>query len=268
VKMMRGEPRTIVTLTIWREKDEKILDVPIKRDIIKIHSIKKAAILEEKIGYIRLVEFQEKTPRDLEEALKKLEAEGMDSLILDLRNNPGGLLDVAASVAEKFLPKDATIVSIKSRTPTQNAVFKARGDFSRPSFPMIVLVNEGSASGSEIVAGAIQDNKRGIILGTKTFGKASVQTVIPLRDGSALRLTSASYFTPNGKMIRNQGIVPDVVVEKEEMRNRAEKADIFKTLDKKIEETREKTLKKDEIERDNQLERALDLMKALKVYKS
>ncbi|MDP3804809.1 MAG: S41 family peptidase, partial [Candidatus Omnitrophota bacterium] len=190
VKLMRGSPGTQVTLTIWREKDERILELAIKRDTIKIKSIKKAVLLEDKIGYIKLVEFQEKTPRDMEEALKKLEADGMDSLILDLRNNPGGLLDVAVDVAEKFLPKGSTIVSIKARLPSQNAVFKSTGRFPHPPYPIIVLANEGAASASEIVAGALQDNKRGIILGTKTFGKASVQTVIPLKDGSALRLTS------------------------------------------------------------------------------
>lgn len=271
VKMMRGDPRTMVTLTIWREKEERILDIAVKRDIIKIKSIKRASLIEEKIGYIKLVEFQENTPRDLEETLKRLETEGMDSLILDLRNNPGGLLDAAASVAEKFLPKDVTIVSIKSRTPSQNVVFKSKGIFQYRSFPMVVLVNEGSASASEIVAGAIQDNKRGIVLGTKTFGKASVQAVIPLKDGSALRLTSASYFTPNGKMIRNQGIIPDVVVEKVETKDKAkaEDVDIFKRLEeKKADEIPKTVLKREDIERDNQLERAMDLMKALKVYKS
>ncbi len=272
VKIMRGDPGTLLTLTIWREKAEKILDIPVKRAIIKINSIKKAAILEDKIAYVKLVEFQENTPRDLERALKKLESEGMDSLILDLRNNPGGLLEVAVDVAEKFLPKDTTVVSIKSRNPAQNAVFKSKGEFPHPSYPIIVLVNEGSASASEIVAGAIQDSKRGIILGTKTFGKASVQTVIPLRDGSAVRITSASYFTPAGKMIRNQGIIPDVVVEREEVKEKAkeENVDIFE----KAEEKEKGSLKGKEaerpekIERDNQLDRAVDLMKAIKIYKA
>lgn len=269
VKMMRGDPGTLVTLTVWREKNETILDIPIKRDIIKIHSIKKSAILEDKIGYIKLVEFQENTPRDFEEALKKMESEGMDSLILDLRNNPGGLLDIAIEVSEKFLPKDTTIVSIKSRIPNQNTVFKSKGENTHPAYPIIVLVNEGSASGSEIVAGAIQDNKRGIILGAKTFGKASVQTVIPLKDGSALRLTTASYFTPSGRLIRHEGIIPDVKVEKEESdKAKGEKVDIFEKLEEKKPQVPKASSKKEKIEYDNQLERAVDLMKAIKIYKS
>lgn len=259
IKTMRGEPGTPLTLTIWREKDQKVIDVPMKRAMIKIESIKKAHLVEDKIGYIKLVEFQERTPRDLEEALVKLEKEGMDSFILDLRNNPGGLLETAVTVAEKFLPKDSIIVSIKGRVPEQNVVFKSSGKFPHPDYPIVVLVNEGSASASEIVAGAIQDHRRGVILGMKTFGKGSVQTVLPLKDGSALRLTTALYFTPSGRIIRNQGVIPDVVVEREELKaknkDKAQAAEIF-----------EKT--EENPERDNQLERAIDLMKALKVYRA
>jgi carboxyl-terminal processing protease len=281
VKLLRGEPGSQITLTVWREKEQKILNIPIKRAIIKVNSIKKASIIEDKIGYIRIAEFQENTPKDLGEAIKRLESEGMDSLMLDLRNNPGGLLDTSVDVAEKFLPKDSVIVSIKSRTPVQNAIFKSSGKFYKKDYPLIVLVNEGSASASEIVSGAIQDNKRGIILGTKTFGKASVQTVIPLKDGSALRLTTASYCTPSGKMIRNHGIMPDVVVEREDLdlKKKAEAVDIFQKLeeskdnkDQKDEKAKdaekEKLKKKDEIERDNQLNAAINLMKAIKVYRA
>ncbi len=269
VKQMRGKPGTMVTLTVWREGLQKILDVAIKRDVIKIHSIKKANLIEDKIGYIKLVEFQENTPRDLEDALNKLEADGMDSLILDLRYNPGGLLDVAVDVAEKFIMKDKIIVSIKSRNKAHNAMFRSNGRALHPDYPIIVMVNEGSASASEIVAGAIQDNKRGLILGTKTFGKASVQTVIPLKDGSALRLTTASYYTPNGKLIRNQGIIPDVVVGKE---NRVEKkkdaVDLFEELEKNGLEAPKEPSGKKEIEMDNQLDMAINLMKTIKIYKS
>ncbi|MDD5495510.1 MAG: S41 family peptidase [Candidatus Omnitrophica bacterium] len=266
VKLMRGDAGTTVKLTIWREKDKKILDIPIKRAIIKINSIKNAEFIEDKIGYLKLVEFQENTPRDMEEALKRLEKEGMDSLILDLRNNPGGLLDVSVDVSEKFLPKETVIVSTKSRTPSQNLLFKSSGKYQHPDYPIVVLVNGGSASASEIVAGALQDNKRAVIIGTKTFGKASVQTVIPLRDGSAIRLTTASYFTPSGKLIRNEGIMPDVVVEREEAPAKdVEKEDVFEKLEEK-----EKVGKPSEaakmVKEDNQLERALDIIKAIKVY--
>lgn len=272
IKMMRGAPGTMVTLTVWREKDQKILPIQIKRDTIKIRSIRKAELIDGHTGYIRLVEFQENTPKDLEEALKKLESEGMDALILDLRNNPGGLLDTAVDVSEKFLPKDKVIVSLKSRTPEQNAVFKSKGRFQHPDYPLIVMVNEGSASASEIVAGAVQDNKRGMLLGTKTFGKASVQTVIPLRDGSAMKLTTASYYTPSGKMIRNQGIIPDIVVEREENGavKLSEDTDIFEKLEEKEKKLpiKEKTAKEKQPERDNQLDRAVDLIKGIKIYRA
>ncbi|MBN1526572.1 MAG: S41 family peptidase [Candidatus Omnitrophica bacterium] len=273
VKKMRGSPNTMVTLTLWRESEQKVFDVQIKRAIIKIRSIKKAALIEDKIGYVKLAEFQENTPRDLDEALKKLQAQGMDSLILDLRNNPGGLLDVSIDVAERFLPKDTVIVSTKSRTPEQNVIFKAKGKSTCPDCPVVVLVNGGSASASEIVAGAIQDNKRGIILGTKTFGKASVQTVIPLNDGSALRLTTALYYTPSGKLIRDQGIIPDVVVEKEVAAQKPpeKKVDIFERLEaeKKAKPKTEAPPEglEEKVELDNQLSRAVDLVKGLKIYR-
>ena len=271
VKIMRGEPGTQLMLTVWREKEERVLDIPIKRAIINVTSIKDAYIIEDKVGYIRLIEFQEKAGRELEDALKKLEGQGMDALILDLRNNPGGLLDSAIDVSEKFLPKDQVIVSTKGRNQSQNTVYKSDGIFKHPQYPVIILVNEGSASASEIVAGALKDNKRAMLLGTKTFGKGSVQTVIPLRDGSALRLTTALYYTPSGKSIMNQGVIPDVVVEQESLKDRKEEpADIFE----KAEEVKDakkpgKTGKsKEAIGRDNQLREALSLIKAIKIYKA
>lgn len=270
VKIMRGEPGTQLVLTVWREKEEKVLDVPIKRAVIKIDSIKNAHLIEGKIGYIRLVEFQERCARDLESALKKLEGEGMDSLILDLRNNPGGLLESAVDVSERFIPKDEIIVSTKSRDPAQNAVHRSKGTLTHPSWPLIVLVNEGSASAAEIVAGAIQDNKRGVILGAKTFGKGSVQTVIPLRDNSAIRLTTAHYFTPSGKSISNHGVIPDVAVELEDSKDSKEPpSDIFERVGnaKEIKKELKVPKPKDLVERDGQLRRAIDLMKAIKVYK-
>ena len=216
------------------------------------------------------MEFQEHSARDLEEALKKLELEGMNALILDLRNNPGGLLDSAVDVSEKFLAKDKPVVSLKSRNAEQDMEFKSNGKSVLPDYPLVVMVNEGSASASEIVAGAIQDNKRGIILGEKTFGKASVQSVIPMRDGSALRLTSASYFTPSGKLIRKLGIMPDVVVALEEPRE-VEKGgteEIFKKVREKEEGAgQEKLSARKMLEKDNQLKMAVDLIKAIRVYK-
>jgi carboxyl-terminal processing protease len=287
VKIMRGEPGTQITLTIWRDKDEKILDISVKRANIKIDSIEDAYLIESKIGYIRLVEFQEHCARDLETALKKLENDGMDSLILDLRNNPGGLLESAVEVSEKFIPMDRIIVSTKSRSPSQNAVYKSRGILTHREYPLVVLVNEGSASASEIVAAAIQDNKRGVILGAKTFGKGFVQTVIPLKDDSALRLTTAAYLTPGGMSINKEGITPDVIVEQEEPKDGKELSlDIFEKVendkDAKKSAASAKLKKSTEpfgkspglnpeqrrkIKRDNQLQRAVDLMKAIKIYK-
>lgn len=268
VKKMRGKPGTMVKLTIWREKERKILEIPIKRDTIKIKSIRRAELIADKIGYIKLVEFQEKTTRDLEEALKRLESQGMDSLILDLRNNPGGLLDGAVEVSEQFILKDKMIVFIKSRNKEQNMEFKSSGKYTHPDYPVIVMVNEGSASASEIVAGAIQDNKRGIILGEKTYGKASVQTVIPLKDGSALRLTTALYYTPSGKLIKGEGIIPDVVVEKEGAVKKSEDVDAFEKLEESEAPPSKKTDKEQRgAEKDNQLEMAINLMKTIKIYK-
>jgi carboxyl-terminal processing protease len=196
----------------------------------------------------------------------------MDALILDLRNNPGGLLDGAIDVSEKFLAKDKVIVSIKAKSPKQAEVFKSSGKAVHPDYPLIIIVNEGSASASEIVAGAIKDNKRGIIMGAKTYGKASVQTVIPLKDGSALRLTTALYLTPNGTLIKGEGITPDVVVEKGpvEKKKKDEAEEIFDRLeDESVNKpVKEKPAEKPAVEKDNQLESAVNLMKAIKIYRA
>jgi carboxyl-terminal processing protease len=277
MKGLRGKPGTSVKLTLWRARDNKIHKVEITRAVIKIRSVTKCEFLEDGVGYVRLAEFQANTPRELEGALKKLESQGMDSLILDLRNNPGGLLDVSVDVAEKFLPEDSVIVSVKARNPEQSAVFKSRGRFAHPDYPLIVLVNEGSASASEIVAGAIQDNKRGIVVGAKTFGKAAVQAVVPLKDGSAIKFTTAYYLTPSGKLIKDDGIMPDVVVEYAEPTKNAEgeAADIFdmvegtarppgeKAKGPAAEEKKEKAA----LKKDNQLQSALNLIKAIKIYR-
>lgn len=270
VKQLRGLPGTTVNLTIWREKDEKILEIPLKRAVIKVASVKKAILIEEKIGYIKLIEFQENTSADLEDALKKLEAEGMDCLILDLRYNPGGLLDGAVDICEKFLPKDEVMVSIKARDPKLSKVFKSSGRHCHPDYPLVVIVNEGSASASEIFSGAVQDNRRGLVLGARTYGKASVQAVIPLKDGSALKLTTALYLTPNGRLIKDQGVVPDVVVEAIEPSEAKKKrsAEIFERIgENQPDKPNEPTPKEDLLSGDNQLAAAVNLMKAIKIYK-
>ncbi|MFH0827434.1 MAG: S41 family peptidase [Candidatus Omnitrophota bacterium] len=275
VKKMRGKAGEAVSLTILRESEKKILEFKIVRDIIKIKDIKEASVLEDGIAYIRLVEFRENTAQDINATLQNLTKNGMNALILDLRNNPGGLLDVAVKVAEKFLEKDRVIVSTKGRQEQQNMQFVSR--LNRPilNLPMVILINEGSASGSEIVAGCLQDYKRAIILGTKSFGKGSVQTVIPLSDGSALRLTTSKYFTPLGKAIHGNGVMPDIVVEEGRIQLapqndlRQEKSqEVFEELEEKDQEGPEqKSEKPFDYKSDNQLMRAVDVLKAVRFYK-
>lgn len=272
VKKMRGKPGEEVALTILRESENKILEFKIVRDIIKIQDIKEAMILEDGIGYIRLVEFRENTLKDLNTALDNLVKEGMNALIFDLRNNPGGLLDVAVEVAQRFVEKGKMIVYTKGRQAAQNLEFISQEASPIINLPMVVLINEGSASGSEIVAGCLQDYKRAIILGVKSFGKGSVQTVIPLSDGSALRLTTSKYFTPSGKVIHGKGVAPDIVVEDgqinipqpiEALPKKAQ--DVFEEAEYKGgADSKERSL---EYKHDNQLMRAVDALKAVKFYK-
>jgi carboxyl-terminal processing protease len=272
VKRMRGKPGDPVNIVILRETEKRILEFKIVRDIIKIKDIKEAKILEDGIGYIRLVEFREDTPRDLQIALDRLKKEGMNALILDLRNNPGGLLDVAVKATEKFIENGKVVVSTKGRKPSQNLEFISHADQPILDLPIVVLINEGSASGSEIVAGALQDYKRAVVMGVKSFGKGSVQTVIPLGDGSALRLTTSKYFTPLGKQLHGKGVMPDIIVEegKIELANKEEtpekKAEeIFEEIEKK-----ERSADQDKVQAyksDNQLMRAVDVLKAIKIYK-
>ncbi len=274
VKKMRGKPGEVVNLTILRESEKKLLEFKITRDTIKIKDIKEARLLEDGIGYIRLVEFRENTPKDITLALDKLKKEGMNALILDLRNNPGGLLTVAAEVAEKFMEKGKIIVYTKGRKPAQNLEFVSRSNQPILDIPMVVLINEGSASGSEIVAAALQDYKRAIILGVTSFGKGSVQTVIPLGDGSALRLTTSKYFTPLGKEIHGKGVTPDIVVKEGKIQLISAKEalitktqEVFEAVEKK-EDTGAKDNKVEDYKSDNQLIRAVDVLKALKIYRS
>jgi len=266
VKKLRGKPGTEVNITILREQENKVLDFKLSRDIIKLKDIKDAKILEDGIGYIRIVEFRENTPAQLDEALKKLKEEGMSSLILDLRNNPGGLLEVAVKVAGKFLPRGKLIVSTKGRRERQNMEFFSQENTPLLDIPMVVLVNQGSASGSEIVAASLQDYKRAIILGEKTFGKGSVQTVFPLTDGSALRITTSKYFTPKGRLIHNEGVNPDIVVKQKEtalasLDKEKKPQDIFEQLEEKVNIPEEKM----DYQSDLQLQRAVDLLKAIKI---
>ncbi len=271
VKKLRGKPGTDVEVTVLRESEKKLLDFAITRSIIKIESIKKAEIIEQGIGYIRLSDFQEKTHRELEKSLRELEDKGMEGFILDLRNNPGGLLEAAIDTAGKFLEPDKIIVSTKGRVKNQNIMFKSRKKNKHLDYPMVVLINGGSASASEIVAGAIQDHKRGILIGTKSFGKGSVQTVVPLSDGSAVRLTTSKYFTPEGRSIHGEGIEPDIVVRYKELaktESDEEDADIFDELLRPEEDDKEKIqAEKEKQEKyDNQILSAVDVLKGIIIY--
>ena len=275
VKKLRGKPGTEVTLGILREGQNKLLEVKLIRDIIKIKDIKNAQVLEDNIGYVRLVEFRKNTPSELDAALAQLKKAGMDSLILDLRNNPGGLLEVAVRVVDRFIPQSKLVVSTRGRLASQNMEFKSSDGGKYLDIPMVVLVNEGSASGSEIVAGALQDYKRAVIVGAKTFGKGSVQSILPLSDGSALKLTTSKYFTPSGKVIHNQGVAPDIVVEAGRIDIAAGQADIeniFTELNKEKApiEKKEQPIKGPtfDYKKDNQIVRSVDIIKGIKAYKS
>src|SRR5713101_5972911 len=212
VKKMRGKPGTKVTISIVREGWTEPKDFEIQREQIRVHSVR-TQDLGGGIEYVKLRQFQEQTAHDLDQALEKFDKDGMKALVLDLRNNPGGLLTSAVEVTEKFVEDGKLVVYTEGRVRNQNMRFSAHAKKAFSTIPMVVLVNQGSASASEIVAGALQDYGRAIVVGVQTFGKGSVQTLIPLSDGSGLRLTTAKYFTPKGRSIHGKGITPDIVVE-------------------------------------------------------
>jgi carboxyl-terminal processing protease len=290
---MRGPKGTKITISIKREGVPELIDFTLVRDTIRVQSVR-SRNLEEGYGYIRLAQFQERSDRDVQKALEKMAAEkgGLKGLVLDLRNDPGGLLTQAVRISDLFLDS-GLIVYTDGRIDSQKQKYFAQKEGSWMDFPMVVLVNGGSASASEIVAGALQDHKRAVILGTKTFGKGSVQTILPLDDNSALRLTTARYFTPKGRSIQALGIVPDIIVESTPQQQEA------KTDEKRRPSLREENLPghlqnqqqspavqpepgdkdkekqipssgptgDDSIDNDAQLKRALDLLKSWDVFK-
>jgi carboxyl-terminal processing protease len=207
-----------------REGFERPRDFTLKREIIKVKSVK-AKTLEDGFGYLRVTQFQERTGSDLERAMETLRKENggtLKGMVLDLRNNPGGLLDQAVEVADLFI-KDGLIVYTKGREADAQMEFPARNSGAEPTYPMVVLINGGSASAAEIVAGALQDQGRAVILGTQSFGKGSVQTILPLGDDAGLRLTTALYYTPKGTSIQAKGITPDIVVSPAEIKEAADR---------------------------------------------
>jgi carboxyl-terminal processing protease len=281
VKKMRGPKGTNVVLTIMRGEFTKPQDFVITRATIAIRSVR-SNTLEPGYGYIRLSQFQSSTALDLRKEIAKLEKENksLKGLILDLRNNPGGLLDQAVKVSDEFL-SEGLIVYTGGRLKSQDMRFEAHMNTRPHSYPIVVLVNEGSASAAEIVAGALQDHKRAVVVGVKTFGKGSVQTVMPLRNGAALRLTTALYYTPSGRSIQAKGIEPDIVVERvlpgrveddrhgsraireEDLKNHMDGGE-EEVSDNKPDSDQPSTIK-EELARDNQLARALDVLKSWEI---
>ena len=284
VKKMRGVKGTKVTLTIMREGFEKTKEFVLERDIIQVKSVK-SKVLDDGFGYVRISQFQEKTDDDLEKALKSLQAEKpLKGLVLDLRNDPGGLLEQAVRVCEHFTEEGQLIVYTEGREKDSKMRFTSRKGGKEPNYPIVVLINSGSASASEIVAGCLQDHKRAVVMGTQSFGKGSVQTIIPLSDNSGLRLTTARYFTPSGRSIQAKGITPDIVAEKVEIAASTEKkSDGMHIREKDLEnhfegETKENVdekkakpapYKTDEaVKGDSQILRALDLLKGWEILKT
>jgi carboxyl-terminal processing protease len=218
VKKMRGPRGTKITLTLRRDGVANLIDVSLARELIRIQSVK-SRVLEKGYGYVRVTQFQERTDEDLEAAIRTIEKESggnLAGLVLDLRNNPGGLLTQAVRVSDLFLDS-GLIVYTEGRLEGQKQRYFAHKRKTHADFPMVVLVNGGSASAAEIVAGALQDHRRALVLGAQTFGKGSVQTILPLDDSSALRLTTARYYTPSGRSIQATGITPDIIMEERPM---------------------------------------------------
>jgi carboxyl-terminal processing protease len=271
LKLMRGAPGTKVKVKIMRGPDEageagwKALDFEITRELVKIESVVSRK-LEDGVGYVRIIEFSAKTADDLGDALRRLTKDGASSLVLDLRNNPGGLLSSAVETSSLFLGEGKLIVYTQGRKPESRQDFTAGAKAPYEALPLVILINGGSASASEIFSGAMQDHKRAVVVGQRSYGKASVQSLIPLPDGSGLRLTVAHYFTPNGRMIhrdgknKNWGIMPDIAVEvtPETEAKLYEQWEMIYAKDKKP----QSAVKAEEMVRDEVLDRAVELLKA------
>lgn len=284
VKAIRGPKGSPVVLTLMQENQGGLRDVTITRDVIPLRSVR-YNLLEDGYGYMRVSHFQENTTADLVKGLKELQSQKvpLKGLVLDLRNDPGGLLQEAVNVADQFL-SGGLIVTTKGRVPNQNMSFEATKQMTAGDYPVICLVNNGSASASEIVAGALQDHGRALILGTATFGKGSVQTIIPLQDDGALRLTTARYYTPKGRAIQAKGITPDLVVPfvqpNEDKKAKPQGGQAIREKDlqgamapedqpkkgKKAQTNHKLMMDSERLTKDNQLQRALELLKAWQVF--
>ena len=286
VRLMRGKPGSDIILTVVREGSSKPLKFTVTRAVIKIQSVKQK-LLDPNYGYVRITQFQSGTTKNLQAAIKKLEAENkgvLKGLILDLRNNPGGVLNAAVGVSDAFLNK-GLIVYTEGRVADSKLKFSAAPGDLLNGAPMVVLVNGGSASASEIVAGALQDHKRAVVMGTKTFGKGSVQTIVPVSNGAALKITTARYYTPDGRSIQAAGIAPDIVTEdakvtRNDAGQRLRESDLARHLENsnggsgatdvktepgKPDERAGKPLPPSE---DYQLQEALNLLKGIAIFKA
>ncbi len=288
VKKLRGAPGSKVTLTIGREGEKELKEFSLTRELIKVESIK-SKMLDSEIGYVRLTEFTQRSAIDFDAALKALKAKGMTALVVDLRNNPGGLLNVAVDVCRLFIGGNKLIVYTEGRRQPKQE-FRADAEAPYATIPMVILVNHGSASGSEIFAGCMQDFHRGVIMGGETFGKGSVQSVIPLADGSGLRLTTAKYYTPSGRTFHRDektgkgGITPDIVIDvprEVEIKLQTQEEEIFgrTTTETKADTTKKEAAKeassdkdvkdkdKDkEPVRDEALDRATEILKSRDIF--
>jgi carboxyl-terminal processing protease len=287
VNLMRGKIGSAITLTIVRDGEDKPLKIEIVRDVIKVASVR-GRMLESGIGYLRISHFQSRTTADMLKQLAKLKqesADGLKGLVLDLRNNPGGILSGAVAISDAFVTK-GNIVYTKGRAENSRLDFKAAPDDVLDGAPIVVLVNGGSASASEIVAGALQDHHRAVIMGSQTFGKGSVQTIIPVSETSAVKLTTARYFTPSGRSIQGEGITPDIILSDVKVTAaaprpvaRVKEADLSRHLDKGnedkgVEKDKQSpgngapagTDKKSLVQEDYQLNEALNLLKGLIIF--
>ncbi len=266
VNLLRGKPGQKATLTVLRPSTREVKDYVLERAEVKVQSVKSVHLIDHdlagafKIGYVRVVQFNEPTAEDLAKALDELQKQGMQALVLDLRNNPGGLLNSAVDVCAQFLPPNTTVVSTQGRVASQERGYATSAAAKeRPKFPLAVLVNEGSASGAEIVSGALKDLKRAIIVGETTFGKGSVQNVMQLPDGSALRFTTAKYYTPSKQVIHGNGVAPNIPVPMSAEQEHA----LFASRNSDIKVDDEKTQVRS---RDPQLLRAIDALKGVMIY--
>jgi len=267
IDLLRGDPGQKVTLTIYRPSNKETKDYVLQREIIKVASVKDAKMLDQslsgnfKIGYLRITQFNEPTAQELGQKLNELQAQGMQALIVDLRYNPGGLLTSAVDVCGLFLPPKTMVVYTEGRDASQRREYDtSKNEKQRPNFPMVLLVNGGSASGSEIVAGALKDLNRAILVGETTFGKGSVQSVIQLPDGSALRLTTAKYYTPSKQVIHEKGITPNI---KASLSPDQERALILRRRDGLLSPDEQKFVSE---QKDTQLDRAVDALKGVMIY--